>query len=126
MSGLRRIFYDTETGERIVEVGRSEGMVIPSVERDIETYSALSGRNKNTFDLLEIPFNSYAQDFAESSDYRVNPKTKKLEFSYPDPNQPNEPQPYHKPLTEQIEELRTENIATMEALAEVYEMALRG
>jgi len=40
--------------------------------------------------VLEPEYGQYAQDFAESNGYRVNPETKKLEFSYPDSEQPPE------------------------------------
>lgn len=105
MSGLRRIFYDKTTGERIVEVGRSEGMVIPTIEQDIATYTDLSERNRDTFDVLELDFGAYSQDFRECNGYRVNPETKTLEFSYPDPNEPGVEQPYQAPLSEQVKTL---------------------
>ena len=44
--GVRRIFFDISTGDKIQEVGRSKGMILPSVDEDIETYKALSERNR--------------------------------------------------------------------------------
>lgn len=126
MNGIRRIFYDKKTGERIVEVGRSDGMIIPSIEQDVSTYTALSERNRETFDVLELDYEAYSQDFRECIGYRVNVETKALEFSYPDPNEPGVEQPYQAPLSEQIAELRAENVTTLEAIAEVYELVLGG
>lgn len=105
MSGIRRIFYDKTTGESIVQDGYSEGMVIPTIEQVIATYTALSERNRDTFDVLELPFGAYSQDFAECNGYRVNVETKTLEFSYPDPNEPTLEQPYQAPLSEQVKNL---------------------
>lgn len=116
MSGLRRVFYDKTTGECIQEVGRSEGMIIPTVEQDIATYTDLSIRNRDTFDVLELPFGAYSQDFTECIGYRVNVETKALEFSYPDPNEPGVEQPYQAPLSEQV--------ATLEEKAELQEQAI--
>lgn len=126
MSGIRRIFYDKTTGNRIVEDGYSEGMIIPTIEQVIASYTALSERNRDTFDVLELDFGAYSQDFRECSGYRVNVETKALEFSCPDPNEPGVEQPYQAPLSEQIAELRAENVTTLEAIAEVYELVLGG
>jgi hypothetical protein len=108
MSGIRRIFYDNLTGERIIEVGRDEGMIIPTIERDIEIDERLANRSRDTFDVLELPFGAYQQDFAESNGYRVNVETKTLEFSYPDPNAPDEPPVFVEPLTEQVKKLEAQ------------------
>jgi hypothetical protein len=80
--GLRRIFFDNLTGEKIIEVGRSEGMIIPTTERDIEIDERLSNRNRETFDVLELPFGTYANEFLTQTSYRVNPTTRELEFNY--------------------------------------------
>lgn len=124
--GNRRIFYDKLTGEKIYEIGRNGSFTLLTIEQDIATFTILSERNRNTFDVLELPFNTYEQDFKECIDYRVNIETKKLEFSYPDPNEPDVEQPYQAPLSEQIAELRAENVTTLEAIAEVYELVLGG
>lgn len=107
----RRIYYDFSTGNVIVDTGERQGSVRPTtVDQDILAYSVLSERNRDSFDVLEFPFGAYAQDFAVSNDYRVNPETKQIEFSYPDPNgeEPEEPV-YQKSLSEELEDLKTEN-----------------
>lgn len=98
----RRIFFDSLTGDVIQEIGRVGAMSLPTIEQDIATYTALSERNRDTFDILELEFGQYMQDFAECNGYRVNPETKELEFSYPDPNEPEAPPVYQSPLSEQI------------------------
>jgi hypothetical protein len=125
-----RIYFDKQTGQVIQMTGnyQDEGLTnYESVEEQILKYTKLSERNRDTFDVLELPYGAYAEDFAQCNGYRVNPETKTLEFSYPDPNatEPQEPV-YVKPLTEQIEELRQENLTTLLALTEVYEMIIGG
>lgn len=114
--GVRRIFFDKTTGERIQEIGRNGSFILPTVDQDIAVFTVLSERNRDTFDVLELPFESFAQDFIECNGYRVNPKTKELEFSYPDPNDPEAPIVYQKPLSEQVTELEARTKATEDAL----------
>ncbi|WP_082432216.1 hypothetical protein, partial [Geobacillus sp. Sah69] len=73
----------------------------------------LSKRNRDSFDYIDLEYGQYEEDFRICSAYRINPETKQLEFSYPDPNatEPQEPV-YQKPLTEQLKE-------TQQAVAEL-------
>lgn len=104
----RKIFYD-KLGNIIINTGERQGSVVSTtIEQDIVSYTALSERNRETFDVLELPFGAYAQDFAECNSYRVNPVTKKLEFSYPDPNEPETPPVYRESLSEEIKNLKTD------------------
>ncbi len=103
----RRIYYDIDNGNVLVDTGERQGSVkTTTVERDIETYKELSDRNQETFDVIELEYGQYNQDFRESSGYRVNIDTKELEFSYPDPEDSNENTVYQKPLTDQVEGLK--------------------
>lgn len=107
----RRIYYDLSTGNVLLNTGERQGGVRPTtVEEDIQVYSVLSERNRDSFDVIELPFGAYSQDFAVSNDYRVNPETKQIEFRYPDPNgeEPTEPV-YQKSLSKELEDLKTEN-----------------
>ena len=110
----RKIYYDLSTGNVLVDTGERSGFVVPTtVEQDIATYKALSERNRETFDYIELEYGQYAQDFQECNGYRVNPETKQLEFSYPDPNDPDPQEPvYQKPLSEEVAE-------TKQAIAEL-------
>ena len=119
----RKIFYEVATGNPIQDTGERQGAVIPTtVEQDIATYTALSERNRQSFDVLELPFGAYAQDFATPGvQYRVNLETKELEFSYPDPNAPEEPQPYQKPLSQEVKDLRME---VARSNTEMFEMMI--
>src|SRR5690625_5024842 len=104
----RRIYYDLGTGNVLVNTGERQGFVKKTTpEQDIENYKALSERNRDTFDYIELEYGQYSRDFAECDGYRVNPETKELEFSYPDPNEdePQEPE-YQEPLSVQVENLK--------------------
>lgn len=101
----RKIYFDKATGNVIVDTGERQGsVVLTTVEQDIAAYTALSERNRDTFDVVELEFGAFAQDFAESNGYRVNIKTSKLEFQYRDPSDPDVEQPYIKPLSQSINE----------------------
>lgn len=123
----RKLFYDKYTGSLLVDTGEwSNGVREKTVAEEIESYTALSERNRETFDVLELPFGAYAQDFAEGRLIGVDLETKMPKFEYINPENPTEPITTTKPLTVQIEELKAENLATMDALAEVYELILGG
>jgi hypothetical protein len=124
----RKIYYDKTTGNVILDTGEKMGAVIETtIDQDFETYQALKERVRDTVGVIQLEFGAYAQDFAQCNGYRVNPETLELEFSYPDPNETEPQEPvYQKPLTEQIEELRQENLTTLLALTEVYEMIIGG
>lgn len=107
-----RIYYDNSSGLvifRIPDQSYDFDVIPQSVERDIESFKVLSERNRDTFDVIELEYGQYAQDFAESNGYRVNLETRQLEFSYPDPNQPEVEQPHQAPLSEQVQQLQQEN-----------------
>lgn len=102
-----KIYFDTLSGDVIMVIGERKGYVIETtLEDDITTFKTLSERNRETFDYIQLEYGQYAQDFMECNGYRVNPETKQLEFSYPDPNttEPQEPV-YQKPLSEKLIDL---------------------
>lgn len=111
----RMIFYDKISGEVIVNTGQYENIAVKkTAEQQIATFTALSERNRETFDVIELPFGFRAQDFAECIGYRVDvtelatlaesERGQAIKFAYPDPNAPTEPPVYQKSLTEQIAE----------------------
>jgi hypothetical protein len=103
----RKIFFELSSGNIIVDTGERQGNVLKTtVEQDILSYTSLSERNRNTYDVIELSYGAYSQDFIECNGYRVNPATKKIEFSYPDPNAPEAPQVFSKALSEEIADLK--------------------
>lgn len=119
----RKIYFDKISGNVLVETGERSGDVrLTTVEEDFATYSELAKRIPETVGMIQLEYGQYAQDFAESNGYRVNPDTQELEFSYPDPNAPEAPPVFQKPLTEEIEELKQADIENKQAIAELTMM----
>lgn len=112
----KKIYFDKATGDIILIIGERFGDVIETtLEQDINTYKALSERNPETFDYMQLEYGQYAQDFIECNYVRVNieklnelPRERwyeALEFSYPDENEDKEGAIiYRKPLSEEIKE----------------------
>lgn len=76
----RRLFYDKEIGNVLVNTGQLQGHVKETTpEQDIETYKALSERYKDTFDYVELEYGQYDEDFVESNGYRIVLNDAKLE-----------------------------------------------
>ena len=82
----RRLYYELSTGNVIVNTCDKSGSVrTMTVEEEIAAYKALSERNRNTFGYIDLAYGQFAQKFATAASYRVNPQSKTLEFTYPDP-----------------------------------------
>ncbi|MDX8359832.1 hypothetical protein [Cytobacillus sp. IB215316] len=128
----RRIYYDKSTGNILIDTQEIYGFVTKTtVDHDINSYKELSDRNRESFDFIELEYGEYRQDFTECNGYRINTETLELEFSYPDPNEPEPQEPvYVQPLTEQVTELKTqieqENTDTQLAIAELAELVVGG
>lgn len=118
----RKVYYDVIDGEVILLTGLyGDGFKARSLEQDISTYKVLSERNVESFDVLELSYGQFENNLSESISYRVNPDTKELEFSYPDPNEPEGEQPYQAPLSEQINQLK---VNSARSNAELFEMII--
>ncbi|MNP01469.1 hypothetical protein D3C76_932850 [compost metagenome] len=116
----RKIYYDVLTGNVIVDTGERTGHVRETtLEEDFTTYTALAERVPETVGCLQLAYSQYAQDFAECNSYRVNPDTLELEFSYPDPNDPEAEPIYRKPLSTEVDELKQADIENKQAIADL-------
>lgn len=113
----RKIFYDNINGNIILDKGEMQGGVVEeTIDEIIPKFTALSERIRDTYDVLELPYGAYAQDFRECNGYRVNPTTKALEFSYPNPNEPQPELVYQPPLTEQVTDLKSQLAYALDAI----------
>lgn len=100
----RKIYYDKDTGNLLVDTGEKYGFVSPTtVEQDFETYATLSKLNPETVGMIELEYGELAEDFLESSSFRVNPTTLELEFSYVEQG---EPPAYQEPLSVEVQNLK--------------------
>ncbi|MWV44982.1 hypothetical protein GRF59_15270 [Paenibacillus sp. HJL G12] len=120
----RVIFYDVNNGQILEIIPSMRGPFKPkTIDEYISMYPLLRDRDRDSYGHLELDFGQYDEDFAQANGYWVNPGTRQLEFSYPDPNTPDPEQPpmHQKPLTEQIENLQRENTELKLALTELAE-----
>lgn len=103
----RRIYYDKSSGNILIDTGERSGDVFElSPEEEIQIYHSLAERRRDSFDFIKLNYGEYQEDFMTCSGYRVDLATSQLQFSYPDPNAPEEPTPYQQPLSDQVKELR--------------------
>lgn len=102
MNPIKRRFFFDNVGHIFFEVNLYGET---TVDKDIADFKQLSERNRTTFDVLELPFGAFEQDFRECGGYKVNPITKTLEFA-PKPITPADPLVFDRPLSVQVEELR--------------------
>jgi hypothetical protein len=106
----RRIYYEKITGNIIVDTGERSGAIIETTsEQDFAAYTALAERVPETVGVIELGYGQNAEDFAQCNGYRIDPDTNEILFSYPDPNTPEAPPVYRKPLSEEIEQVKQEN-----------------
>lgn len=124
----RKIYYDKNTGVVVQHIPEASGpwIIETSREKDFIDFPSLSERNPDTVGLLQLEYGQYAEDFAETSGFRVNPDTLSLEFAYPDPNNPEQPPIYQPPLTAQVAELKAETAALNLAIIDVWETLAGG
>lgn len=116
----RRIYYEKATGNIVLNIGDRSDSVIPmTIEHEFQSYLALSERNPDTIGVIELNFGELKQEFLESNSSRVNIETGKLEFSYPDPNDPEAPPVYQEPLSSKVDNLELENAMLQMSMMEM-------
>jgi len=111
----RRIYYEKSTGNVLFDTGERSGNVVPTtIDQDFESYVILAQYNRDAVGVIELEYGQYYDDFLRSSgNVRVNLETGELEFSYPDPSDPEPPAIYRPPLTEEVAELNEQIAALM-------------
>ncbi|MFB6473363.1 hypothetical protein ACFCW7_11065 [Paenibacillus glucanolyticus] len=107
----QKVFYEKDTGHILVahpSVQGDEAYVKDrTLDEIIALYPVLRDRDRTTFDVIELAYGELDEDFRQSSDRWVDPVTKQLKFVYRDPNVPEEPPVFRKPLTQEVDELNT-------------------
>lgn len=116
----RKIYYDKATGNKLVDTGESEGLVVETtVQQDFEAYTELSERNPETVGVIQLAYGELSEDFTANNGVRVNLETGKLDFSYPDSNEPEAPPIYQKPLSSKVDNLELENAMLQMSMMEM-------
>lgn len=123
----RRFFWIKSTGNIIAQrVEMSEG-IESTKEEDFEVYIELKGINPDAVEMTTFEVGEHAEDFRGSKSWRFNPDTKTIEFLRPDPNAPEPEVPiYQKPLSVEVELLKSADLDNKEAITTLYEMILSG
>lgn len=122
MYKIMKIYYDKVTGEVIWSVSHNQDITV-DFDRDYSTMKVLNERVKESLELMILKDGQYEQDFAGSNGVRVNVETKALEFSYPDPNEPEAPPIYQAPLSESVSLLEQENAMLQMSVMELSSYA---
>lgn len=69
----RKIYYETLTGNTLVDTGERSGSVIETTEdQDFEVYTALQGRVKDTVGCLQLDYGQLASNFSTCYGFRVD------------------------------------------------------
>lgn len=105
----RRIYYDKATGNVILDTGERSGSVVETtIEQDFAAYVALAERVPETVGWIQLEYGQFSQDFASCSGYAVDVSgpEPELVFSYTDPEDPEAPPVYQKPLSEEVAEVK--------------------
>lgn len=81
----KRIYYDVKTGTVIQITGDYNDTGLyhkPSVDDDVQGYTNLRDRVRDTFDVIELERNQYADEFSKAISVRVDLKTKQPVFEF--------------------------------------------
>ncbi|MDQ0195811.1 hypothetical protein [Paenibacillus wynnii] len=121
----RNIYFDKEVGIIIQDTGERSGNVVETtLDQDFEVYVNLAERVRNTVDVIELEYGDYAQDFQTGQLKGIDPVTKELLFSYPDPQTPGEVTPPQPALSEKVKTLESDVLNTQMAFADTFEQLL--
>lgn len=115
----RRFFWVKTTGNIVARRGEMSEGIESTKEEDFEIYIELQGYDPDAIEMTTLAPGEHKEDFERAKSWRFNPDNKKLEFLYHDPNDPEQPPVFEKPLTEQIADLVARNTELMLAVAEL-------
>ncbi|MBY0160965.1 hypothetical protein V4V36_24985 [Paenibacillus lautus] len=124
----RRFFWVKSTGNIVAQRGELSEGIESTKEEDFKVYIELKPYDPDAIEMTTFQPGQYAEDFKRSKDWRFNPHTGEIEFSYYDPNapEPEESTVYRRPLTEEINNLKAADLDIKEAIALLFEMHLKG
>lgn len=107
----QKVFYENDSGNILVinPSARGDELYVKdrTIDEIIELYPVLRDRDRTTFDVIELAYGELDEDFSQSIERWVDPETKQLKFVYRDPNEPEAPPVFRKPLTQEVDELNT-------------------
>lgn len=123
----KRVYFDTKTGEVILNTGERSGWVVQTtIEDDIRAFKVLSERNRDTFDFLEFEYGAHReQESIGGYVVGVELETKSLIFEYPTPDEQPPVVTTENPF-DSIRELKEENTTIKASMAELAELVLGG
>lgn len=103
----KKIYYELVTGDVVLTTleKSNTNAINTTKEQDFEIYDVLQARDINSVGVIQLEFGQYQGEFQSAKSYKVNLDTNELVFEYPE---------YHPPLTEQVRQLRNENLTLKE------------
>lgn len=105
-----KIYYCLLTGNIIKLIGDMQGCVkITTFDEDIEIYTELKERDKNTIGLLTFKYGEYPKLSKNSTGVMVDLETKELIFSYEELHPAPEELTYEEIILNKISILEAEN-----------------
>lgn len=125
----KRIYFDRVDGNVFFETNEMldvMGISKPTIEDDIRTFKVLSDRNRETFDVIELPIGGYVEDFREGRLIGVDLEKRIPIFEYSNPQNPNSPFVPDKPLSVKVQELEIAQAQTNTSLLELMELVVLG
>ncbi|PED82325.1 hypothetical protein CON65_12640 [Bacillus pseudomycoides] len=79
----RKLYYDTVSGEILVDTGERQGYIVETtLEQDVATYTRLSERNSDTFDYVQLEYGQYHDEFMRATHIKIDVATKQVVFDY--------------------------------------------
>lgn len=111
----RRIYWDKATGNILEDTGEmSNGLPRLPIEEEILTFTHLVNRERSSFDVIQLEYGDFQEDFYTCVGFSVNVETGELLFAYPT-GDPAQPPVYQQPLTTEVENLkqRTEDLEVL-------------
>lgn len=124
MNNLRLIVYDKLTGNRLYDCMYIEPFAEPSLEQLHKSVEELNQLNIESIGLIRYEKGEYEKDFLEcGARFRIDLDTLKPLFTYPNPNDPEKPQEFVKPLSESINE-NTEYLIDVDFRLSMIELGL--